>query len=125
MALLARAARLVGPRKRGGRILVQTFLPMHPVVQAAVLADPGRLVDDERNRRRALALPPFGALAEISGAGSDEFVASLPPSERVTVAGGSEHYVARADDWIALGAHLNAGVRPPGSRLRIAVDPAR
>jgi primosomal protein N' (replication factor Y) len=125
MALLARAARLVGPRKRRGRILVQTFLPMHPVVQAAVVADPGRLVDDERHRRRALALPPFGALAEISGAGSDQFVASLPASERVTVAGGSEHYVARAADWITLGTHLIAGVRPPGSRLRIAVDPAR
>jgi primosomal protein N' (replication factor Y) len=125
MALLARAARLVGPRQRGGRILVQTFLPMHPVVQAAVLADPGRLVDDERDRRRALALPPFAALAEISGAGSDEFVASLPPSEQVTVAGGGEHYVARAGDWLTLGAHLNEGVRPAGSRLRIAVDPPR
>jgi primosomal protein N' (replication factor Y) len=125
MALLARAARLVGPRKRGGRILVQTFLPTHQVVQAAVLADPGRLVDDERDRRRSLALPPYGALAEISGVGSDEFVASLPPSEQVTVAGGSEQYVARADDWLVLGAHLNAGIRPPGSRLRIAVDPAR
>ena len=45
MALLARAARLVGPRARGGRILVQTFLPDHIVLQAAVQADPGRLAD--------------------------------------------------------------------------------
>ena len=34
MALLARAARLVGPRRRGGRILIQTFSPQHYAVAA-------------------------------------------------------------------------------------------
>jgi primosomal protein N' (replication factor Y) len=94
MALLVRAARVTGPRSRGGRILVQTFLPEHPVVRAAVRADPGLLVDGERQRRTMLALPPFGAYAEVSGAGSDQFVASLPPSDVVAVAGGDERYVA-------------------------------
>jgi primosomal protein N' (replication factor Y) len=125
MALLVRAARLTGPRSRGGRILVQTFLPEHPVVRAAVRADPGLLVDGERERRRMLGLPPFGAYAEVSGAGSDAFVASLPTSDLVIVAGEHEHYVARADDWMDLGRHLNQGIRPAGSRLRIAVDPPR
>ena len=72
MALLVRGARLVGGRRHGGRLLVQTFLPRHEVVQAALLADPGRLVEPERARRRLLGLPPFAALAAISGAGSDE-----------------------------------------------------
>jgi primosomal protein N' (replication factor Y) len=125
MALLVRAARLVGPRGRGGRILVQTFLPDHPVVHAAVLADPGRLVDVERRRRQLLALPPFGAYAEVTGTGSDAFVASLPPADRVVVAHDGERYALRGPDWMALGAVLEAGVRPPGSRLRIAVDPPR
>ncbi len=125
MALLARAARLVGPRRRGGRILVQTFMPEHPVIRAAVLSDPGRLVEDERARRRMLGLPPFGALAEISGAGSDEFVGSLPECDLVIVAGDDNEYVVRSTDWMTLGSHLNQGVRPPGSRLRIAVDPGR
>ena len=124
-ALLVRAARLVGPRARGGRILIQTFLPRHEVVQAALLADPGRLVDAERDRRRLLDLPPFGAFAEISGAGSDEFVESLPSDPSVMVVGGAGEYAARAADWMALGAVLAAGERPPGSRLRIAVDPPR
>ena len=125
MALLVRAARLVGPRSRGGRILVQTFLPHHDVIQAALLADPGRMVDAERERRALLGLPPFGAYAEISGSGSDAFVASIPPAEGVVVAGGAGEYVARADDWLVLGRAINAGVRPAGSRLRIAVDPPR
>ncbi len=125
MALLVRAARLVGPRARGGRILVQTFQPHHEVVQAALHADPGRLVESERERRRMLGLPPYGAYAEISGAGSDEFVASIPPADGVVIVGGDGEYVARADDWLVLGRTIGAGVRPSGARLRIAVDPAR
>jgi primosomal protein N' (replication factor Y) len=125
MALLARAARIAGPRARGGRLIVQTFLPRHEVVQAALLADPGRLVAAERERRRLLALPPFAALAEISGAGSDDFVDSLPRVPGVDVGGGDGEYLARADDWLLLGETLLRGERPPGSRLRIAVDPPR
>jgi primosomal protein N' (replication factor Y) len=125
MALLARAARLVGERGRGGRILVQTFLPRHEVIQAALLADPGRMSAQERERRQLLALPPFGAYAEISGAGSDDFVASLPKADGVAVVGGDGEYVARAADWMTLGGVLRQGVRTPGARLRLAVDPAR
>ena len=125
MALLARAARLVGPRARGGRILVQTFLPQHVVLQAAVRADPGRVADDERDRRQALGLPPFGAYAEISGTGSDEFVASLREVDGVMVAQTGDGFVARGPDWMTLGEVLSSGERPPGSRLRVAVDPAR
>ena len=125
MALLVRAARLVGPRARGGRLLLQTFMPRHEVVQAALLADPGRLVDGERERRRMLGLPPFGAYAEISGAGSDEFVESIPAVEGVVIVPDDGGFVARADDWMTLGAAINAGVRPSGARLRIAVDPPR
>lgn len=125
MALLVRAARLVGPRARGGRILVQTFQPHHDVVQAALHADPGRLVAVERERRMMLGLPPFGAYGEISGSGSDEFVASIPPVDGVVIVGGEGEYVARAEEWMTLGAAINAGVRPPGARLRIAIDPAR
>lgn len=125
MALLVRAARLVGRRDAGGRLLVQTFVPDHEVIQAAVQADPGRLVEGERRRRQMLGLPPYGAYAEISGPGSDEFVASVVPADGVVIAGGNGDYVVRGGDWMSLGRALNTGVRPPGARLRIAVDPAR
>jgi primosomal protein N' (replication factor Y) len=124
LALLVRAARLVGRRESGGRLLVQTFLPEHPVIQSALLADPGRVIDDERERRSMLKLPPFGAYAEVSGAGSDEFVATVPRDD-VEVGGSDGNYVIRADDWAVLGRSLKMGVRPIGKRLRIAVDPPR
>lgn len=124
MALLVRAARLVGPSARGGRILVQTFLPDHVVVRAAVRVDPGLLTADERERRHLLGLPPFGAYAEISGSGSDEFVATID-RHNVMVGGGDGEYVVRADDWMTLGRAVNSADRPPKSRLRIAVDPPR
>ena len=95
------------------------------VLQAAVRADPGRLADHEREQRKLLGLPPFGAYAEIEGTGSDEFVASLPSAEGVVVARVGEGYVARADDWMTLGEILSQGERKPGSRLRVAVDPPR
>ena len=65
--LLARAARLVGPRSAGGRLLVQTRLPRHEVLEAAVRADPGVLAAAEEPRRRELRLPPHSALARLTG----------------------------------------------------------
>ena len=41
MALLVRAARLVGPRADGGRVVIQTRVPDHEVIDAALHADPG------------------------------------------------------------------------------------
>ncbi|HEY2429481.1 MAG TPA: hypothetical protein VGI06_11160, partial [Acidimicrobiales bacterium] len=70
LALLARAARLVGGRSEsggGGRVLVQTRQPDHPVLDAAVRGDPGRVVEAELALRRELRLPPAVALAELSG----------------------------------------------------------
>ena len=71
MALLARAARLVGAASGGGRLLVQTFLPRHEVLQAVLHADPSRLAKVESARRELLGLPPFAALAAIAGAGAE------------------------------------------------------
>src|SRR5205823_14299534 len=63
LAMLARAGRLVGGRAHGhGRVVVQTRLPGHEVVDAALHGDPGRLAVVEGARRAALRLPPETAL---------------------------------------------------------------
>ncbi len=121
MALLARAARLVGDRRGGGRLLVQTFLPRHEVLQAVLHADPSRAAKVELSRRELLGLPPFAALAAVSGAGAAEFAAATG----LEASSASDVMLLRAPTWDELGAAIAATPRPKGARLRIEVDPAR
>ncbi|MCU1426959.1 MAG: replication restart helicase PriA [Actinomycetia bacterium] len=66
--LLVRAAHLLMQRRRDEtRVLVQTRQPDHEVLIAAHDGRPDFVVEGERARRRVLALPPFVALAELSG----------------------------------------------------------
>ncbi|HEY8092931.1 MAG TPA: hypothetical protein VID93_04090 [Acidimicrobiales bacterium] len=124
LGLLARAARLVGPRVGGGRILVQTRLPNHEVLQAALHADPGRLTAPAMARRVELDLPPARAVALVSGSGAEELAASLGSHPGVGVAGPSDgRYLVRAADADALAEALAAVPRP--TRVRIEVDPPR
>lgn len=125
LALLARAARLVGPRSGGGRILVQTRQVDHPVVQAAGAADPDLLSSHDRLLRRQLGLPPYGTLVEIAGTAAQAFVERLGRPDAVTIVpAGENRWVATAADRDRLLDALNAVERPPG-RLRLAVDPLR
>lgn len=131
--LLARAARLVGPRSGPGRILVQTRVPDHEVLAAARQADPAIASVPERSRREALGFPPFGGLAEISG--DDEAVAAactrLQSRSELTVLGPSAAPAralvqAPTADGLAdaLAATDLSEARAYG-RLRIEVDPLR
>jgi primosomal protein N' (replication factor Y) len=119
---LALAARLVGGRQAGGRLLVQTRQPHHDVVQAVVHADPGRYVRAEAARRRELDLPPFSAMAELSGPGAATMAGELG-GRAVRVLGPiGDRYLVKAPDHAALAAALAAAARP-AERVRVAVDP--
>lgn len=127
LALLARGARLVGGRRSGGRLVVQTRQPDHPVVVAAVRADPSIVSTAERDRRRGLGLPPYGAQAKISGPGAGAFVEVLQqaPGAAVSVrgpAGGSFLLRARSHEPLL---DLLARTPRPAERLRVEVDPLR
>ena len=125
MALLVRAARLVGPRSDGGRLAVQTRQPGHEVLQAVLHADPGRLAGPEAGRRRLLGLPPFTAVAQVSGAVAAEFIERLEIPDGADILGPKDgSWLVRAPDPAAL-ADLLASVQRPAGRLRIEVDPTR
>jgi primosomal protein N' (replication factor Y) len=124
LALLARGARAVGERRGGGRVLIQTRHPSHPVVQAATFGDPGRLVEPERERRRQLRFPPFGALASVEGPGAAEWVSSAPDVLGIEVLEGDARWLVRAPDAAQLADYL-AMVDRPAAKVRIAVDPPR
>ncbi len=124
-SLIARAARMVGPRSEGGRIALQTRTPRHDVLQAALTADPGRFASAEMQRRDVLGMPPTSALAQISGEAAEAFVAALGSPLGVEVLGPSDgRYLLRASEHRVLCDAL-AQVSRPAGRLRIEVDPDR
>ncbi len=119
LALIVRAGRIAP------EVLVQTFSPGHDVLVAASAGDPARILDGERTRRQMLGLPPYGALAVVSGSGSDVVAEQLVAAEVDVGGDGVDRYLVRAADWTTLGRALNATERPTGSRVRVEVDPAR
>jgi primosomal protein N' (replication factor Y) len=134
LALLARAARRVGPRDHHGRLLIQSRLPDHEVLEAARTADPTLVAAAERPRREELGYPPFGALAEVKGAADSvralfDGLSLAPDIERFgpTASGTGMQGLLRAADADQLADAL-ASTAPAAraeGRLRIAVDPLR
>ena len=122
LGMLARAARLVGGRDSGGRIVVQTRLPGHEVLDAAIHADPSRFTVVESARRAALQLPPETAMALVSGEPAPAFIEGVHGIEIMGPADG--RWLLRAPDHATLCDALGAAPRPPG-RLRVEVDPRR
>lgn len=131
LALLCRAARLVGgrldPDRSGpGRLVVQTRLAAHEVLDAALHADPGRLATAEEPLRRRLGLPPFSSLARVSGPGAGELIESLRSGGAGIEAmhGADQRWLVRAPDHRRLCDALARAGRPAG-RVRVEVDPLR
>lgn len=135
LALLVRAGRLVGARGTRGawaRVLVQTRVPDHPLLLAAARGEPAPVLEQELAVRRVSGLPPFSAVALVSGTLASRYAeelcagagSSAGAAAVVTVAPlGPERFVVRADDHDALCDHLARVARPPGRGLRVEVDP--
>ena len=129
--LLVRGARLLGPRRDGGRLLVQTRMPDHEVLTSANRGDPTLALAAERARREATGFPPFGGLAELSGdapaveRACDELIGRAGISVLGPSAGRA---LVRAPTVAALCDALAAvdftAARGFG-RLRVSVDPLR
>ncbi|HUQ62594.1 MAG TPA: hypothetical protein VM121_02425 [Acidimicrobiales bacterium] len=123
--LLARAARILGGRSDKRRLVVQTRLPDHEVIDAAVHADPARLTVVESARRSALGFPPERALAIVSGEGAGEFTSALRSIPDIDIAGpAGGQWMVRAADHRRLCDALAATPRPK-ARTRVTVDPLR
>lgn len=117
--LLARASRRVGGRE-GGPVVVQSRLPGHEVIQAAVAADPGRLAALEGARREMLGLPPHAALASVRGEKALSWVDDVVASGAQAGTTGDGTWLLRANDHEALCAALaTAGRPPPGTRVEV------
>jgi primosomal protein N' (replication factor Y) len=136
LALLVRAGRLVGARRTGpawARVLVQTRVPEHPVLAAVALGEPAPVLAAEADIRRVSGLPPFSAVAVVSGTLGESYAAALSdalaasgPTGRspVTVSPLDEgRFLVQAAEHESLCDLLASVARPPGRGLRVEVDP--
>lgn len=125
LALVALASRIV--KGRVGRVLVQTRVPDHPVLRAAVVADPAVLSSHELDVRKELRLPPFASIALVSGPAASEYANGLKglAGAPVDLLGPDrDQWLVKAADGATLADALASVPRPAG-RLRVAVEPGR
>lgn len=126
--LLVRAARLVGARSEGGKVLVQTRIPDHEVLLAAVSGNPQPLLVAERERRQSLGFPPLGGLAAMTGEIEAVDMACDSLRDRLEITGGQGDVLLRASSSTVLCdalAAVDLGPARAKGRLRIDVDPLR
>ena len=70
--LLHQVAGRAGRAERPGRVMMQTYMPGHPVMEALVAGDRDSFFAQEADDRRARAMPPFGRLAALIVSGPHE-----------------------------------------------------
>jgi primosomal protein N' (replication factor Y) len=63
--LVTQVAGRTGRGERGGRVLVQTFSPEHPAIEAAVHHDYQRFATCELPAREALMYPPYASMVRV------------------------------------------------------------
>ena len=70
--LVTQVAGRTGRGEKGGRVLVQTFNPDHPAIQAAVRHDYKAFADGELPIRQMFSYPPYAAMARFVVRGPQE-----------------------------------------------------
>jgi primosomal protein N' (replication factor Y) len=149
--LLHQISGRAGREEKPGRVLVQTWQPRHPVLQALCSGDATALLSREMESRQEAGMPPFGRLAAVLLDGEKEealtaFARSLahriPRGEEtagIRVLGPAPaplyrlrgryrmRFLVRAGKTAPLHAFLEAwlgNARPPSSlRLKVDMDP--
>ena len=124
--LLVRAARLLGGRSAGGVLLVQTRVPDDVVFGGPDCTE--RALALELGQRRALGYPPFGGLAEVSGADNAVSVACRMLRDIEILGPSRGRALLRTPSFEMLCDRLReadlSSARELG-RLRVEVDPLR
>ena len=70
--LLYQVAGRAGRAERPGRVILQTYMPDHPVIQAIPTGDREEFLSAEAQDREDNMMPPFGRLVGIIVSGADE-----------------------------------------------------
>ena len=143
--LLSQVAGRAGRAERPGRVMLQTFMPEHPVMAALIAGDQTGFLAREAEARRRAGMPPFGRLAALVVSSPDREAAHrvaaelgrrAPAGPEVAVFGPAPAPLAMLRGRHRLRLLLKAGRRvnvqavlrawlaevPPPSNVRVRVD---
>jgi primosomal protein N' (replication factor Y) len=143
--LLYQVAGRAGRAERPGRVLLQTYVPEHPVMRALAAADRERFVAAETAARREAGMPPFGRLAALILSGTDEkavdeaaavLARASPKQDGVRVLGPApaplallrgrhrRRFLLRTDRGVPVQPLIKAWLEaaPPPRKVRVQVD---
>ena len=130
LTLVIHAARLVARSSSRGLVLVQTFLADHALLRGLASHDLDEFTSDEMSRRKLMSLPPFGALAQLSGKGVDTVADNLRSNVLLQVSATAQDSVlVKAQSWNdladGLAASLTTSTTSKAVRIKTQVDPPR
>jgi primosomal protein N' (replication factor Y) len=120
-SLVVAAARRVG----NGRVVIQTHAPGHPLLRALAGGSIEEFVRAEQATREVLGLPPFGAIAQIKGAGASAYASGFSGNLLLDVVTADDVCLVRSRSLDALLDALASHTPPKGARVTIQVDPPR
>ena len=146
--LLSQVAGRAGRAERPGHVLLQTYMPEHPVMEALLADDRAGFLQRESEERRAGTWPPFGRLVALIVSGPNaqraegyarDLARTAPHEEGVRVLGPAPAPLAllrgrhrfrlllRAQRAVNVQAVMRAWLKrstcPNGVRLQVDVDP--
>jgi len=146
--LLVQVAGRAGRERRAGRVLLQSYMPDHEVMDALVKGDRQAFIQAETQERAALGLPPFGRLAALILSAKQEsavtataraLARTAPAAPGITVLGPApapfallrgrhrQRFLIKAARDRNLQAYLTAWLNavkiPSNVRLQVDIDP--
>jgi hypothetical protein len=123
--MIAKAARMVGAK---GTLVIQTRQAENPLILALSQSDvPAALQkwnEADTAQRRAMTLPPFGALARVSVT-APRFITEISLPAGVHTARDDDAYLLRAPSRAELDAAVTLLRAEFGTSVRIHIDPYR
>jgi primosomal protein N' (replication factor Y) len=138
LSLVVHAARLVARKrsrssnKSDGLVMIQSMLADHALLRGLTSHDLTEFVDEEMSRRNLMQLPPYGALAQVSGTGVDQVADILRSNVLLQVSTtNKEAVLVKSNDWEELANSISDALVVASTRGKKAlrtktqIDPPR
>ena len=132
LTLVVHAARLVARKTSGGLVMIQSMLADHALLRGLAVHDLSEFVYEEMARRQLMQLPPYGALAQVSGTGVDQLADILRSNVLLQVsATNKDSVLVKSTDWETLASSMSDALTTASTRgkktlrTKTQIDPPR